>query len=82
VLSLSGIPKTFLLVLVDMAMFDSSMSFLQAVGFTIAGVGTYHYSRISKPGGSTSKSAPKVKEDPARKEDEESHASGGGYSEK
>jgi hypothetical protein len=45
---LSGIPKAILLVVIDMAVYQTPMTLVQALGFSIAGAGTYHYSQISQ----------------------------------
>jgi len=46
VLTLSGIPKAIILMVLDMLMYHSQMSLLQAIGFSIAGAGTVYYSRL------------------------------------
>ncbi|KAI9729518.1 MAG: hypothetical protein M1818_008490 [Claussenomyces sp. TS43310] len=47
VLTLCGIPKAILMVGLDMALYGTPLTLLQAVGFAIAGLGTYHYSRLT-----------------------------------
>lgn len=34
---------------IDVAVYRSPITWLQAVGFSIAGAGTYHYSRLESP---------------------------------
>lgn len=47
VLTLSGIPKSILLSIIDMIVYGTSLSLLQVIGFSIAGAGTYHYSQLT-----------------------------------
>jgi len=49
-LTLSGIPKSILLSVMDMIVYKTSITSIQAVGYTIAAAGTYHYSQISNNG--------------------------------
>ena len=46
VLTLSGIPKSILLAVVDMIVYHTPMSLMQGIGFSIAGLGTYYYSLL------------------------------------
>lgn len=48
VLTLAGIPKAIMLMVLDMILYQSPMSKIQAIGFTIAGFGTYQYSRLKE----------------------------------
>ncbi len=49
VLTLSGIPKSMMLLGIDVAVYHNPVTLLQAIGFSIAGAGTYHYSRLESP---------------------------------
>ncbi len=46
VLTLSGIPKTIMLLCIDMVVYHTPITPLQALGFGISAAGTYHYSKI------------------------------------
>ncbi|KAL3420062.1 triose-phosphate transporter [Phlyctema vagabunda] len=48
VLTLAGIPKAMILMGLDMYMFNCPLSLMQAIGFTIAGTGTYRYSQLKE----------------------------------
>ncbi|RDW64043.1 hypothetical protein BP5796_10545 [Coleophoma crateriformis] len=48
VLTLAGIPKAVMLMGLDMILYQCPMTILQAIGFTIAGVGTYQYSQLKE----------------------------------
>ncbi|KAH8598348.1 triose-phosphate transporter family-domain-containing protein [Bisporella sp. PMI_857] len=47
VLTLSGIPKSILLSVMDMMVYHTSISMIQTIGFSIAGAGTYYYSQLT-----------------------------------
>ncbi|KAH8749851.1 triose-phosphate transporter family-domain-containing protein [Hyaloscypha sp. PMI_1271] len=48
VLTLSGIPKAAILCVFDMVVYSSPITVIQAVGFVIAGAGTYRYSTLTQ----------------------------------
>jgi hypothetical protein len=59
--------------MIDIAVYRTPLSLTQAIGFSIAGAGTYHYSQLNNPG----KIAPSVIDEKKvdsilRRDDEES----------
>jgi len=72
VLTLSGIPKSIMLCLFDMVVYRSPMTLMQVVGFGIAGVGTYRYSRITQSASKDIDMKPRTKDPSFFKGDEES----------
>ena len=51
VLTLSGIPKSILLSILDMIVYHTPISSVQVLGFSIAGSGTYYYSQLKNTSG-------------------------------
>ncbi|KAH8752698.1 triose-phosphate transporter family-domain-containing protein [Hyaloscypha sp. PMI_1271] len=72
VLTLSGIPKSILLTLIDMAAYQNPLTLMQAVGFCVAGAGTYYYSRLTQSMTAERKLQLEKKDDRHHKSDEES----------